>query len=122
MQKNGEGLNVKCFNMRLEVELRVYYGPFQEKMLSDFSVDLGVGGLYLKTNFTFEVDEYLTLKFSLPGQEEQAVSCRARVAWVNPEKNQCKPKLPPGVGVQFINLTPEDLASIVSFLAVEAAW
>jgi hypothetical protein len=46
----------------------------------------------------------------------------ARVAWVNREENPLKPELPSGVGVQFVDLAPEDLASIASCLEIEAIW
>ena len=107
---------------RLKSEMRVYYGPPPQTVLSDFSVDLSTGGLYLKTNMPLEIDEELMLIFSLPGQEKEAVSCSARVAWVNQEENPLKPELPSGMGVQFVNLSPEDLASIAGCLEIEATW
>jgi uncharacterized protein (TIGR02266 family) len=107
---------------RLKSEMRVYYGTPPQTVLSDFSVDLSTGGLYLKTKMPLGIDDDLMLTFSLPGQEEKSVSCDARVAWVNQEENPLKPELPSGVGVQFIDLTPEDLASIASCLDIEAIW
>jgi len=107
---------------RLKSEMRVFYGPSPQTVLSDFSVDLSTGGLYLKTNMPLEIDEELMLIFSLPGQEKGAVSCSARVAWVNQEENPLKPELPSGMGVQFVNLSPEDLASIAGCLEIEATW
>ncbi len=107
---------------RLKSEMRVYYGPSPQTVLSDFSVDFSTGGLYLKTNIPLEIDDDLMLTFSLPGQEKKSVSCSARVAWVNQEENPLKAELPSGVGVQFIDLAPEDLASIASCLDIEAIW
>ena len=107
---------------RLKSEMRVYYGPPPQTVLSDFSVDLSTGGLYLKTKMPLGIDDDLTLTFSLPGQDEKAVSCGARVAWVNQEENPLKPELPSGVGVQFVDLAPEDLASIASCLEIESIW
>ena len=107
---------------RLKSEMRVSYGPPPQTVLSDFSVDLSTGGLYLKTKIPLEIDDALMLTFSLPGQDEKAVSCGARVAWVNQEENPLKPELPSGVGVQFVDLAPEDLASIASCLEVESIW
>ncbi len=107
---------------RLKSEMRVYYGPSPQTVLSDFSVDFSTGGLYLKTNIPLGLDDDLMLTFSLPGQEKKSVSCGARVAWVNQEGNLLKAELPSGVGVQFIDLAPEDLASIASCLDIEAIW
>jgi uncharacterized protein (TIGR02266 family) len=107
---------------RLKSEMRVYYGTPPQTVLSDFSVDLSTGGLYLKTKMPLGIDDDLMLTFSLPGQDEKAVSCSARVAWVNREENPLKPELPSGVGVQFVDLAPEDLASIASCLEIESIW
>ena len=107
---------------RLKSEMRAYYGPSLQTVLSDFSVDFSTGELYLKTNIPLGIDDDLMLTFSLPGQAKKSVSCGARVAWVNQEENPLKPELPSGVGVKFIDLAPEDLASIASCLDIEAIW
>jgi uncharacterized protein (TIGR02266 family) len=122
MKLNDEILAEKHSSKRLKAEMRVYYGATPKTLLSGFSVDLSTGGLYLKTTFPFEVDEELILKFSFLGQEEKAVSYRARVAWVNHQNNPHKPESPPGVGVQFVDLSPENLTSILSFIEMEAVW
>ncbi len=109
---------------RLKSEMRVYYGPTQQTVLSGFSLDLSTGGLYLKTEYAFKVDENLMLIFSLP-EQEKTISCKARVAWVNAEENPRKPELPPGVGVQFVDLTLDAAKSIRRFLEynkVEPKW
>ena len=67
------------------------------------------------------IDDDLMLAFSLPGQDEKLFFV-ARVAWVNRKENLLKPELPSGVGVQFVDLVPEDLASIVSCLELESIW
>src|SRR6056300_881004 len=55
---------------RLKSKMCVYYGPSPQKVLSDFSVDLNTGGLYLKTDIPLKIDDDLMLTFSLPGQEK----------------------------------------------------
>ena len=62
------------------------------------------------------------LKLSIPGEEENTVSCDARVAWINYEDKRLKLEYPTGVGLQFVNLAPENLSSIVGFLEIEAVW
>jgi len=106
---------------RLKNQVRVYYGPAQKTILSDFSADISMGGLFLSTTLPFKTGQALTLYFSLPGQEE-AVKCNARVAWINNEKKLYKPELPVGVGVEFVDLSPENLASLNSYLNLEANW
>ena len=110
--------------IRIKAQMRVYYGPAPQKILSEFSVDLSTGGLYVKTDFPLPLDENLTLRFTLPDQKGM-VTCKARVAWVNPKKNPRKPELPPGMGIQFVELSLEDMKSIRRFLEhneLEPSW
>lgn len=109
-------------SIRIKVELRVYYGPHLSKLLTGYSVDLGAGGLFISTTCPFEVNDIVKLKFNVPGEEEQAVNCNARIAWINRESSQPKPEYPVGAGLQFVDLAPEDFTSIVSYLEVVAAW
>ena len=102
-------------NKRLKSELRVQYGPSHQTELSCFSVDLNTGRLYLKTETPFAVDESLMLHFSLP-EINKTVSCKARVAWINRKDKPGKPELPPGIGIQFVDLSLEDMKSIRRFL------
>ena len=109
-------------SVRLKAEIRVYYGDYQSKLLTGYSVDLSTGGIFLVTTCPFDIDDIVKLKFSLPGDDEKTVSCDARVAWINYEDKRLKPEYSTGVGLQFVDLAPEELCSIVGFLEVEAAW
>ena len=100
---------------RLKSETRVHYGPSHLTALSCFSIDLSTGGLYLQTEAPFAVDESLMLHFSLP-EINKTVSCKARVAWINTKDKPRKPELPPGLGIQFVDLSLEDMKSIRRFL------
>ena len=99
----------------LQAELRVYYGPSQEMVLYGFSVDLSSGGLFLKTETSFSVNDKVLLSFTLP-DADKVVNCRAKVAWVNAQDEPKKPELPAGVGLQFLDLSTEYLLSIQSLL------
>lgn len=116
-------LNVRS-SKRLKAQLRVYYGLAPQQLLSEFSVDLSAGGLYVKTDFPLDVDEDLTLRLTLPGQQG-IVSCKARVAWVNTKDHPRKPGLPAGMGIQFVDLSLQDMKSIRRFLEyneLEPSW
>lgn len=92
------------------------------------SADVSGGGAFLRSDLLFEVGEILTLEFDLPGGRH--VRARGRVVRVSrgsaeprtdavegqPEKNG-KPRSAsrdrfPGMGVEFLDLTPEDRAAI----------
>jgi uncharacterized protein (TIGR02266 family) len=122
MQLHNEGKLERRSNVRINAEIRVYYGSHHSKLLTGYSVDLSTNGVFLVTTCPFDVDDNVKLKLSIPGQEEKAVSCDARVAWINYENRPLKPEYPTGVGLQFLDLAPEDLYSIVSFLEVKAVW
>ena len=102
----------------LRAELRVYYGPSQDRLLYGFSVDMSAGGLFLSTEAPFHVNEKVMLSFTLP-DVKKVVNCSAKVAWVNAKDAPSKPGLPAGVGLQFLDLSTEYLASIQSLLKHE---
>jgi uncharacterized protein (TIGR02266 family) len=99
----------------LQAELRVYYGPSQKMVLYGFSVDMSSGGLFLKTETSFSVNDKVLLSFTLP-DADKVVNCSAMVAWVNSHEEPRKPDLPPGVGLQFLDLSTDYLMSIQSLL------
>ena len=99
----------------LKAELRVYYGSSQEKVLYGFSVDMSTGGLFLKTETPFSAKERVLLSFTLP-DVNKTVNCKAIVAWVNLKDEPRKPELPPGIGLQFVDLSTEYFDSIQSLL------
>lgn len=115
MGTNPEMLKMAMPRKRLTAELRVYYGASHNMVLCGFSVDISRGGLYLKTDVSFSVDERLLLSFTLPDDSE-ALSCWARVVWVNSNENPSKPDHPQGAGVEFVGLSAESLEAIQTFL------
>ncbi len=122
MQWHNEDTLERRSSVRLKAEIRVYYGEYQSKLLTGYSVDLSPGGIFLVTTCPFDVDDIVKLKFSMPGEGEKTVSCDARVAWINSEEKRLKPEYSTGVGLQFVGLAPEDHGSIVELLEVEAVW
>lgn len=99
----------------LKAELRVYYGPSQTRVLYGFTVDMSSGGLFLKTEVPFAVDDKVLLSFTLP-DANKVINCSAKVAWINLPDKPKKPELPAGVGLQFLDLSTEYLMSIQSLL------
>lgn len=119
---NNTGNLERRSSIRIKVELRVYYGPHQSKLLTGYSVDLGAGGLFLSTTCPFDINDIVKLKFTVPGEEKETVDCNARVAWINQEGNQYKTEYPVGAGFEFVDLASKSIDSIVNFLEVEAVW
>ena len=115
MESHSETPKTENSRKPLKAELRVYYGPSQKMLLYGFSVDMSSGGLFLKTDTPFSVNEKVMLSFTLP-DANKVVNCSAKVAWVNLQDNPRKSELPTGIGLQFLDLSTEYLMSIESLL------
>ena len=102
---------------RIKFETTVQYEPSHGSKHSDLCCDLSEGGLYIRTKYPFDTDETLTLLFSIPKMDQEvSISCKARVAWTNFETNRRKTDYPSGVGVQFLDLSNEDLTALSKFV------
>ena len=88
------------------------------------SADVSGGGAFLRSDLLFEVGEILTLEFDLPGGRH--VRARGRVVRVsrgdgatangqsgaNGKPRRASRDRFPGMGVEFVDLAPEDRAAI----------
>lgn len=104
--------------------MRAFYGASQETPLTDFSIKSIAGGLFLATTTLLHIDDSLTLQFNLH-DHEKIVYCKAKVTWFNATTRPLKPNLPPGYGVQLIDLPPETTRLIRKVTAqnmFEPAW
>jgi uncharacterized protein (TIGR02266 family) len=109
---------------RFSARLRVHYGASSDDLLSDYSIDLSTGGLFLATDHPLPANTPLRMEFILP-TSEKAIRCNARVAWVNDAKQSKKTMLPAGMGVQFIDLTLVEMDAIRKYIKsvnLEPAW
>lgn len=83
-----------------EVEV-VGYGPRR-------SSDLSVGGMFLETIASYPIGTVLTLRFKLAENDGAPISVQARVLYA---ANGI------GVGVEFLDLKPQDRARIATLVA-----
>ncbi len=104
---------------RVPLRLRVHFGiGDQEKELRDYCINVSTGGLFIETSDPPPVETPLRLEFFLPGQQ-QPIRCLGRVAWCNLEDGQKNPRLPRGMGVQFVDISLEDMCLIRAFIMQE---
>ncbi|BCR04514.1 two-component system response regulator [Desulfuromonas versatilis] len=103
---------------RVSARLKVYFGQDPPQLLSNYSVNLSTGGLFLETAEPLDSETLISLEFLLPDREAP-VRCQARVAWANHLVRPKKPLLPQGVGLQFIDLKLQDLDAIREFIKGE---
>jgi uncharacterized protein (TIGR02266 family) len=102
-------------DIRYEARLQVRYGVDQAEVLSNYSINLSTGGLFLETTSPFPEGTCLRAEFELPDCGT-VVSCRARVAWVNHPDMIVRPHLDSGMGLQFIDMTMNDMDNIRQFI------
>ncbi len=101
---------------RVKMRFSVHYGVGnKERELREFSINISTGGLFIETVDPPPVETPLRLEFLLPGQE-RPIRCIGRVAWLNAEDGQQNPQLPKGMGVQFVDMSLEDMRLIRSLI------
>ncbi len=75
------------------------------------SADVSTGGAFLRTDLLFEVGELLVLQFQLP-RTEAGDGPHIRTAGRVTRVSRGQAKEIPGMGVEFVDLRPEDRAAI----------
>ncbi len=109
---------------RAAVKLAIEYGEDPVETLSDYSVNLSAGGVFLESETLLPVNTSLSLEFYLPGPDV-TVRCHGRVAWVNSAALGKQPRLPNGMGIQFLDLAMDYRYAIREFIKqarVEPQW
>lgn len=96
---------------RHAARLKVKYGVDQQETLTDYTVNLSTGGLFLATSKVLPIDTRFSIEFTLPVRP-MPICCSARVAWVNDPQNPSKKDIPPGMGLQFIDIVLSDVDAI----------
>jgi uncharacterized protein (TIGR02266 family) len=100
---------------RVPARMIVHFGPQAEHLLREFTVNLSTGGIFIEAAAPLPADSPLVVSFALPDRVAE-VRCRARVAWVNRPEHLLKPNLPPGMGVQFLDLGGAERDEILAYV------
>lgn len=82
-----------------------------------FSENIEEGGIFVATFDPKPIDSKVIINFKLPGG--RPVTARGIVHWVR-EYNQLTPDVPPGMGVKFTDLLPEDKTAIEQYVKQRA--
>ncbi len=82
-----------------------------DALVSGVVCNLSGMGVYVTLEPLPEVGDHVTIAFLLPG-DLQLFQCNATVTWQNPEQPQKVDSLPPGCGVRFDELSPEEAGRI----------
>ncbi len=121
---DGNTVLKQGYESRYKTRLAIFYGSGQRKLMTDYSVNMSTGGIFIETVNPMPVDTILFMKFTLPSNGE-IISCKTKVAWTN-EPGEIKSKdLPLGMGLQFLNVSLDHIHAIRGFInkaGLEPAW
>lgn len=104
---------------RYVAKLRVTYGPDPQLLLTDYSVNVSTGGLFIETLNLLPLGTILNIEFILP-EKKTTIRTEGKVAWVNHPEMIKNPALPVGMGLQFLNISFDDMNAIREFIKSEA--
>lgn len=125
METANKYLDIASRNVpRIPAKLRVTHGRENEHTLSDYSINFSSGGMFIETTRVFPQGTEIQLEFELP-ESSSVINSKGRVAWTNYPEQPSNPSLPGGMGIQFLNLTPEELTVIRDFIKrefIQPSW
>jgi len=101
----------------LQVEIQAGDGAVDGEIFFD-TRNVSEGGVFLKSDLLLEVGEVLWMAFVLPGTPV-GIRTRGRVVWVNRHPNEKDPADLPGMGVKFLDLSPEEQEALKAYLSEE---
>lgn len=108
----------KRTNARFRTHVDMAYGVDSPDSYCSRSINLGIGGMFVETVHSFPVGTVLMIRFTLPAGGE-IIQCNAHVAWINHQDAPVKPSLPPGMGLEFFNLSAGNVALLTHYLHEE---
>lgn len=100
----GSGADRRKF-ARFLVDLEVDYGC-EDTFLFAYIRDISAMGIFVRTLSPETQGTRLNLRFSPPGGGEP-LELEGVVIWINPYRPGDRENLNPGMGIQFVDLTPE---------------
>jgi type IV pilus assembly protein PilZ len=90
---------------RVLVDLEVDYGA-EDTFLFAYITDISAMGIFVLTNNPEPAGTRLNLRFSPPGWN-LPLELEGIVIWINPYRPGDRENLNPGMGIQFVDLAPE---------------
>lgn len=98
---------------RTDVQIEISLGS-DHNFYMGFTENISEGGLFVATHSLREVGSEMSIELTLPGIEEPIVA-RGIVRWLRLYNEGSDS--PPGMGLQFVDLTPHAAALIREFVA-----
>ena len=98
---------------RVTVDIEVDYKS-ADNFLFAYITDISAMGIFIRTNAPEAPGTRLNLSFTPPGGPQ--LNLEGRVMWVNPFRPGSYDNINPGMGVQFVDLTPQQREQIVNLV------
>src|SRR5882762_2003844 len=98
------------FDLEVKVDLESDHNFY-----TGLTQNISAGGLFIATHQLRRIGDYIKVKFSLPGSA-QAVSVNTEVRWIRENSLLHRFDGSTGMGVRFIDLSPEASQAIQAFL------
>jgi uncharacterized protein (TIGR02266 family) len=98
------------FDLEVKVDLESDHNFY-----TGLTQNISSGGVFIATHHIRKIGERITLKFSLPGTD-QSIAVETEVRWIRENSALHRVDGASGMGVRFINLTPEASAAIAAFI------
>jgi uncharacterized protein (TIGR02266 family) len=115
----GPGAKVADQNVRAaeryDLEVKVDFDS-DHNFYTGLTQNISAGGLFIATHQLRRIGDRITLKFNLPGTEG-VVEVETEVRWIRENSALTRADGATGMGVRFINLTPEATVAIQKFLS-----
>ena len=107
--------HVRFSEPRENVRLEVFYSNKRQMVMSDYTINMSSGGIFLETEHVLPVDSPLFVEFTLP-VDDKRIKCSSRVAWTNEPQNRKTWSLPAGMGLQFVDLSFDDMKVLRQYI------
>ena len=98
------------FDLEVKVDLESDHNFY-----TGLTQNISAGGVFIATHVIRRIGDRITLKFTLPGSEK-TIDVETEVRWIRENSALHRIEGAQGMGVRFINLTPEASAAINGFL------
>ena len=98
------------FDLEVKVDLESDHNFY-----TGLTQNISAGGLFIATNAIKRIGDRITLKFSIPGTAEP-LSVETEVRWIRENSALNRVDGATGMGVRFVNLSPQAAAAIQQFL------
>lgn len=98
------------FDLEVKVDLESDHNFY-----TGLTQNISAGGVFIATHHIRRIGDRITLKFTLPGSEK-TIDVETEVRWIRENTALQRVEGSSGMGVRFINLTPEASAAITAFI------